>query len=83
MRGRREERRKQNITAYVPGDIVVNDLETTFWLTEDINDIENFERLPRQTLLTIIAAPKNERYVKVLIGTQTGWVDVEDIGNPK
>jgi len=83
MRGRREERRKQNIATYVPGDIVVNDLETTFWLTEDINDIENFERLPRQTLLTIITAPKNERYVKVLIGTQTGWIDVEDIGNPK
>lgn len=83
MRVHRSERQKQSVKSYTPGDIVINELDSTLWLTADVSDIETFERLPRQTLLTILASPPNERYVKVLFGTQAGWIDVGDISNAK
>lgn len=49
------------------------------WLTEDVDDVSNFERIPRHSLLTVIEHLPKERFIRVLFGSLIGWIDKEDL----
>lgn len=74
----REDKRRVS-ELYTPGEAVFNFYETTMWLTEDVDDVSNFERIPRHSLLTVIEHLPKERFIRVLFGSLMGWIDKEDL----